>query len=98
MKVFAVLGYETWKRTPANAYYDSGLVRRVTENLRKMREADDAEGVSAVLEVCLRSNFAGMESSRMYSETYYGTKDRIRAYIEEGASCSRLPYPADSAR
>lgn len=49
-----------------------------------MREKDDAEGVCAILEVCLRSNFAGIESFRLYSETYYGTKDRIRHYVEEG--------------
>lgn len=78
-----MLGYTTWKRTPANAYYDSSLVRRVTENLREMRENEDAEGVSAVLEVCLRSNFAGIESFRLYSETYFGTKDRVREYIAE---------------
>lgn len=79
-----VLGYTAWKKTPANAYYDSSLVRRVLENLREMREKDDVEGVCAVLEVCLRSNFAGIESFRLYSETYFGTKDRIRDYIEEG--------------
>lgn len=53
-------------------------------NLKHMREAGDVEGVSAILEVCLRSNFAGIENPRLYSETYYGTKDRICEYIEEG--------------
>lgn len=79
-----VLGHSTWKKTPYNAYYDSSLVRRVTVNLKHMREAGDVEGVSAILEVCLRSNFAGIENPRLYSETYYGTKDRICEYIEEG--------------
>lgn len=77
------LGYSSWKKTASNAYYDAGLVRRVTENLIDMREKDDAEGVCAILEVCLRSNFAGIESSRLYSETHFGTKDRIKRYIEE---------------
>ena len=49
-----------------------------------MRESGDVEGVCAVLEVCLRSNFAGIESFRLYSETYIGTKERIRSYIDEG--------------
>lgn len=79
-----VTGHEAWKKNPSNAYYDSGLVKRVTDNLRIMRQRGDAEGVSAILEVCLRSNFAGIESFRLYSETYFGTKDRIRDYIEEG--------------
>lgn len=80
----SVLGHTSWKRTPYNAYYDSSLVRKVTVNLKNMRETGDVEGVSAILEVCLRSNFAGIENPRLYSETYYGTKDRIVEYIEEG--------------
>lgn len=59
-------------------------MRKVTVNLQNMRESGDAEGVSAILEVCLRSNFAGIENPRLYSETYYGTKDRICEYIAEG--------------
>jgi hypothetical protein len=79
-----VLGHASWKKTPTNAYYDSSLVRRVTMNLKNMRESGDVEGVSAILEVCLRSNFAGIENPRLYSETYFGTKDRIVEYIAEG--------------
>jgi len=31
----------------------------------------------------LRSNFAGLESARLYSETYYGTKDLVEDYLNE---------------
>lgn len=65
-------GYDRWKRSSSNAYYDSPLVRRVVHNLEKLRHKDDADGIRAVLEVCLRSNFAGVESSRLYSETHFG--------------------------
>jgi hypothetical protein len=37
-----------------------------------MRQRNDMRGVLGVLETCLRANFAGIESSRLYSETYYG--------------------------
>jgi hypothetical protein len=48
------------------------------------KAADDVEGVRSILEICLRSNFAGTESFRLYSETYYGTKQLIEDYVDEG--------------
>jgi hypothetical protein len=33
-----------------------------------MREKNDVRGVLGVLEVCVRGNFAGTESARLYSE------------------------------
>ena len=95
------LGYSAWKQHPQNAYYDSSLIRRVLKSLRDLREKNDAEGVVAVLEVALRSNFAGsvssfstaeavltsgvsVESYHLYSESYYGTKLLVEAYIDEG--------------
>ncbi|KAL8277168.1 hypothetical protein RQP46_010416 [Phenoliferia psychrophenolica] len=72
-----------WKRSPPNAYYDSPLIRRVLRSLRELREKDDVDGVRAVLEVCLRSNFAGVESFHLYSETFYGTKELVEEYCEE---------------
>lgn len=75
------LGFGTWKRSAPNAYYDGGLVRRVRENLRELREKDDAEGVKTILEVrtdslldellydatqvALKSNFSGVENARL---------------------------------
>lgn len=37
-----------------------------------------------MLEVALRSNFAGVESFHLYSETFYGTKDLVEEYVDEG--------------
>lgn len=81
------LHFDEWKKQPANAYYDSSLIRRVLRSLRDLREKDDVEGVRAVLEVCMKSNFAGIESFRLYSETFYGTKDLIEEYYDECARC-----------
>lgn len=81
------LGYDRWKRSSSNAYYDAPLVRRVIQNLRELREKDDADGIRAVLEVCVRNNFAGIESSRLYSETHFGTKTLIEVYTEEVERC-----------
>ncbi|KAG0139595.1 hypothetical protein CROQUDRAFT_70045 [Cronartium quercuum f. sp. fusiforme G11] len=81
------LGYDRWKRSSSNAYYDAPLVRRVINSLKHLREIDDADGIRSVLEVCLRSNFAGIESSRLYSETHFGTKTLVEIYIDEVERC-----------
>ncbi|KAG0138666.1 acyl transferase/acyl hydrolase/lysophospholipase [Tuber indicum] len=36
-----------------------------------------------LVKACVKSNFAGIESFRMYSQTYYGTKDRVQEFIRE---------------
>lgn len=43
--------------------FDSYL-KQVRRSLRTYRERNDARGVLGVLETCIRTNFAGVESSR----------------------------------
>ncbi|WAR61427.1 hypothetical protein PtB15_12B112 [Puccinia triticina] len=78
-----LLGFEPWKKHSSNAYYDSSSVRKVLVSLEQSRLNDNAEGVKDVLEVCLRANFAGIESLRLYSQTHLGTKNLIENYVEE---------------
>ncbi|MCJ1409229.1 hypothetical protein MMC19_003307 [Ptychographa xylographoides] len=92
------LGNERWKTTDDYAYYDAATVRRVKEQLRVRREraaghsgasqeenaAQEAvEELKSLLEACVKSNFAGIENPRIYSETYYGTKHLIQDFIDE---------------
>ncbi|GAA5898367.1 hypothetical protein JCM6882_000138 [Rhodosporidiobolus microsporus] len=79
----AHLSLNAWKKHPQNAYYDAPLVRRVLRALRDLRAKEDAEGVAAVLHAVLRSNWAGTESFRLYSESYYGTKELVQEYVDE---------------
>ncbi|GAA5832997.1 hypothetical protein JCM3766R1_000390 [Sporobolomyces carnicolor] len=79
----AHLGLTHWKQSPPNAYYDAPLVRRVLKALRELRSKQDVEGVCAVLHAVLKSNFAGTESFRLYSETYYGTKELVQEFLDE---------------
>ena len=58
-------------------------VRKVRRSLSSLRAAGDVRGVIGVLDVCLRPSFAGVEGVRLYSETFYGTKDLV-----EGESAS----------
>ncbi|KNZ50432.1 hypothetical protein VP01_442g1 [Puccinia sorghi] len=77
------LGLESWKKHSSNAYYDSSSVRKVIASLEQSRLKNDAEGVKDVLEVCLRANFAGIESLPLYSQTHLGTKTVIENYVDE---------------
>ncbi|TFK91801.1 patatin-domain-containing protein [Polyporus arcularius HHB13444] len=75
--------FDDWKLIDEDMYYDWKLVRKVRRSLKTFRERNDARGVLGVLETCIRTNFAGVESARLYSETYYGTKILIESYIDE---------------
>ncbi|KAF8529014.1 patatin-domain-containing protein [Hysterangium stoloniferum] len=77
------LGFGEWKKEDRDPYYDWALVHKVRRSLRSLREKNDARGVLGVLETCIRANFAGTESARLYSETHYGTKNCIEEYITE---------------
>ncbi|KAF2155948.1 patatin-domain-containing protein [Myriangium duriaei CBS 260.36] len=47
------------------------------------RAIDDLRGLA---EACIKNNFAGYENPRLYSETYYGTKNLVQAYVDEAAA------------
>lgn len=42
------------------------------------------EDLRDLVEMCVKNNFAGIESPRMYSQTYYGTKNLVQSFIDEG--------------
>ncbi|KAF9485321.1 patatin-domain-containing protein [Pholiota conissans] len=77
------LDFQEWKKTDEDPFYDWKLVRKVKRSLRGLRDSNDVRGCLGVLETCIRSNFAGVESSRLYSETFLGTKDLIESYFDE---------------
>ncbi|KAH9482686.1 Patatin-like phospholipase domain-containing protein [Psilocybe cubensis] len=80
------LGFDEWKNHDEDQYYDWMLVRKVKKSLKTMREKNDVRGCLGVLETCIRSNFAAVESSRLYSEvpnTFLGTKNLIESYFDE---------------
>lgn len=77
------LDFDDWKRSDEDPYYDWRLIRKVKQSLRTFRTKNDVRGVLEILESCIRNSFAGVESPRLYSETYYGSKDLIESYIDE---------------
>lgn len=104
------LGNDKWKQENEYAYYDSKTVRRVWEQIRKLRrEAEEHEALATgapslassdkqknsegkkpieelkmLIEASVKSNFVGVENARLYSETYYGTKNLVQNFIDEG--------------
>lgn len=94
------LGNEDWKRSDPYSYYNHQTVRRVTQELASLREkvlnGDNSavisqeethaiEDLKALLESCIKGNFAGVENPRLYSETYIGTKDLVQRYTDQVA-------------
>ncbi|KAH9868412.1 hypothetical protein J1614_007484 [Plenodomus biglobosus] len=57
----------------------------------KPSEPKAVEDLRALVEACMKNNFAGFENPRLYSETYYGTKDLVQSFVDEAeASLSFL--------
>lgn len=100
----AYLGSDIWKEKPDYAYYDSKTVKRVYEQMVKLRqraESDEegktesksiegknkaVEDLRALVEACMKNNFVGFENPRLYSETYYGTKDLVQDFVDEAST------------
>ncbi|KAK3375151.1 hypothetical protein B0H63DRAFT_438220 [Podospora didyma] len=55
----------------------SGLGNRDAE---KQKPVDD---LKALIEACVKNNFVGIENPRLYSQTYYGTKNLVQNYVDE---------------
>ena len=93
----AYLGRKVWREENGFAYYDSKTVKRVWEQMRKTRataEKDERDNGSdgagkavdelrALIEACVKNDFVGVENPRLYSQTYYGTKNLVQNFLDE---------------
>lgn len=104
------LGNDKWKNEDEGSYYDWKTLRQIVRQLRQLRaeaKADEAEcrdgrsgrravdELRATLETCVKNNFAGIENPRLYSETYYGTKNLLQTYIDETAESLKFVFSTD---
>lgn len=107
----AYLGNNVWKEENEYVYYDSKTVRRVWDQIRRLRQAAQAQEphmpdgdcsagtedkrpvdeLKALIEACVKNNFVGVENARLYSETYYGTKNLVQNFVDEGRERLRGP-------
>jgi hypothetical protein len=42
------------------------------------------EELKGLIEACVKNNFVGVENARLYGQTYYGTKNLVQHFIDEG--------------
>ncbi|KAK6351490.1 hypothetical protein TWF718_004650 [Orbilia javanica] len=94
------LGADEWREADEFSYYDYTTIRRVlTElqdfRLRAKRDDDAIEGLAALVRACVKNDFAGIENPRLYSQTYYGTKNLLQDYYDELERCLRILVDTD---
>lgn len=90
-------GNGRWKEEDDFAYYDSKTVKRVLQEMKRLRRLAErgeqqeteegrraTEDLKALVEACVKNNFVGVENPRLYSQTYYGTKNLVQNFIDEG--------------
>lgn len=91
-------GNGRWKEQDEFAYYDSKTVKRVLEEMKRCRRRAERardrgnaeerrqtmDDLKVLIEACVKNNFAGIENPRLYSQTYYGTKNLVQNYVDEG--------------
>lgn len=89
------LGNDEWKDKDEYAYYNFQTVQQVLTESKALRvvaqSQSDSEEVRreatdrlrAIAETCVKSNFAGLENPRLYSQTYLGTKNLVQEFLDE---------------
>ncbi|KAI1107261.1 patatin-like phospholipase domain-containing protein [Jackrogersella minutella] len=64
--------------------YGNGDVPAEGENRKAIEE------LKALTEACVKNNFVGVENPRLYSQTYYGTKNLAQNFIDEVEKSTRF--------
>ncbi|KAI9670959.1 MAG: hypothetical protein M1831_005044 [Alyxoria varia] len=105
------LGNEEWKEQDDYAFYNSNTVRSVRDELRRLRLAveehagsprngEDFKGeldeMRALVEAAVKNNFVGIENTRLYAETYYGTKNLVQSFLDELELCLKMLASSES--
>ncbi|PFH62734.1 hypothetical protein XA68_12162 [Ophiocordyceps unilateralis] len=98
------LGGQSWREENNFAYYNWKTVKRVWDQMRELRthaenyeatgqtakEAKAAQDLKALIEACVKYNFVGVDNPRLYSHTYYGTKNLVQNFIDEAELSKRF--------
>ncbi|RYO77016.1 hypothetical protein DL766_009886 [Monosporascus sp. MC13-8B] len=71
-------------RRAAEAYdaRDSGAPGYKNKNMEGADGKKAAENLKALVEACVKNNFVGVENPRLYSQTYYGTKNLVQNFVD----------------
>ena len=81
-------GRDVWRKEASDPNYDWRLIKNLTNRLKKYRvkENNVQALVNTLAEGGVKGNCGGVENRRLYSMTYFGTKDIIEDYLDEGIS------------
>jgi predicted acylesterase/phospholipase RssA len=83
---YAYYDYKTVKRVTAQLRELRSKVEAETSAATSgdgAGETPAADELKTLLENCIKNNFVGVENPRLYSETYYGTKDLVQDFVEQ---------------
>ncbi|KAI0847793.1 patatin-like phospholipase domain-containing protein [Daldinia vernicosa] len=64
--------------------YEKGDVSGKSEHRKNIEE------LKALTEACVKNNFVGVENPRLYSQTYYGTKNLVQNFVDEVEKSTRF--------
>lgn len=90
---FAYYDYKTVRRVCESMKKSREAAEAVEKKLAEgasiaTEEREDGEkaveALRALLTACVKNNFVGVENPRLYSQTYYGTKNLVQNFIDEG--------------
>lgn len=80
---------KVWESMKKSREAAEAVERRLSEG--KMVGSEDrqdgekaVEALRALLAACVKNNFVGVENPRLYSQTYYGTKNLVQNHVDEG--------------
>ncbi|KAH8894847.1 Arf-domain-containing protein [Thozetella sp. PMI_491] len=71
---------ETVERELANGASGDSGVGQLQSGQDSRKAVEDLKGL---IEACVKNNFVGVENPRLYSQTYYGTKNLVQNWVDE---------------
>ena len=74
--------WEQLRKCRERAEREEGVVGEDGAGGEKKRAA--VEDLKLLIEGCVKNNFVGVENPRLYSQTYYGTKNLVQNFVDEG--------------
>lgn len=90
---FAYYDWKTVKKVWESMKKSRAMAEKVEKRLSEGKmigteERQDGEkaveALRALLAACVKNNFVGVENPRLYSQTYYGTKNLVQNHVDEG--------------
>ncbi|KAJ9084564.1 hypothetical protein DSO57_1023230 [Entomophthora muscae] len=78
------MGKNSWRNQPKMAYYDHKLISDLLEKTSGFRKTGQIQKLMEILlQAGLRNNVGNIDSVRLYSNTYYGTKKVVENFLTE---------------